>query len=658
MLALQLLRVRIFNKGKNISPIFCRPENNSSYELELAGNMIKTFEESFRKRETKGALGDSISSLEASYNDYKLVRGFYALLERRSTFIGAEGQIPSTFIDGSTGNINLDPVHIRKYLFEESSARGYPLTDNERNEIINSVSSKLKVSRDLIFREMWADLEENMILQQFVTLEPRKLIAWYNLSLMQTLLFNSTYLEFNIQGGYNWKRVLRAVKRLGLMYNLHYRQKDGPTAQNDPRSHRQDNRKMANRNSLHTIDDNDNNDNNILCSIDGPLSIFKLTDRYGTSIAKLLPSIIVTGNWSLSASIVRKTATMGKKIYEFILSSVESTILPAENDLFAYYNANFKNTTSEKFPYPAPSHADPFDSNVEQKFALKFKQFSKGWNLIREPNPLIVSNGKGFIPDFAFEKYGIRIYLEIIGFWTNDYLVKKIQKIADIISLSSSLSSASESSGSRPNQGVNVKNFFVAVNMDSYVSGSSLNSEKVLATLKLSDYIEKSQLIKYKNDNVPIKPILDHLKSIDLKMIGKLAKINRTHLIEELDRLTDKNSVDGSNSSGIISLAKIGKKYDVPVESILQIIRESEDIKAGGYKDRYLVEDNYLIPLGKITEIKPHMRDDIRYIDACGILAAHQIPEPCYNFILHKIGYDVIWNSMDINGAIIRLQGT
>jgi uncharacterized protein len=660
MLPLQLLRVRIFNKGKNISPLFCGPDDNSSYELELAANMIKKFEESFRKRETKGSLGDRISSLEASYNDYKLVRGLYALLERRSTFIGAEGQIPSTFIDGSTSNINLDPIHIRKYLFEESSARGYPLTDNERNEIINSISSKLKVSRDLIFREMWADLEENMILQQFVTLEPRKLIAWYNLSLMQTLLFNSTNLEFNIQGGYNWKRVLRAVKRLGLMYNLHYRQKDGPSAQNEPRSHRitQDNHNTANRNSLHTIDDNSNNDNDILCSIDGPLSIFKLTDRYGTSIAKLLPSIIVTGNWSLRASIVRKTATMGKKIYEFILSSVESTSFPVENDLFAYYNDNFKNTASEKLSYSASSHADPFDSNVEQKFALKFKQFSNGWNLIREPNPLIISNGKGFIPDFAFEKYGIRIYLEIIGFWTNDYLVKKIQKIADIISLSSSLLSASDSSGSKPNQGVNVKNFFVAVNMDSYVSGSSLNSEKVLATLKLSDYIEKSQIIKYKNDNVPIKPILDHLKSIDLKIIGKLAKINRTYLIEELDRLTDKNSVGGSNSSGIISLAKIGKKYDVPVDSILQIVREGEDINARGYKDRYLVEDNYLIPLAKITEIKPHLRDDIRYIDACRILAAHQIPETCYNFILHKTGYDVIWHNMDINGATIRLQGT
>ena len=655
MLPLQLLRVRIFNKGKNISPIFCRSADGSSFELKLAADIIKQFEESFRKRETKRLLGERISLLETSNNDYKLVRGLYALLERRCIFISVEGQKPTAIVDGKSGIVDLDPFHIRKYLFEESSARGYALTDHERKEIINSVSSRIRVSEDMIIRNMWADLEENMILQQFVTLEPKKLIAWYNLSLMQTLLFNSTNLEFNIHGGYNWKRVLRAVKRLGLMYNLHYRQKEESRAQKEPSSQKIGNN-PADGNSLHIVDDNDNN--NILCSIDGPLSIFKLTDRYGTSIAKLLPSIIVTGNWSLKASIVRKTSTMGKKIYEFMLSSAESPSLPSESDLIVYNNDHIKNTILERLSYSASSPADPFDSNVEQKFALKFKQFSNGWNLIREPNPLIVSNGKGFIPDFVFEKYGIKVYLEIVGFWTNNYLVRKIQKIADIISLSSSVSSANDSSGSKPNPSVDIKNFFIAVNMDSYVSGSGLNSEKVLTTLRLSDYIDKGQLIKYKNDNVPIKPILDHLKSIDLKMIGKLARTNRSQLIEELNRLTIIDSDDRSNSSGVISLAKLAEKYDVPVESILQIVKDSGDINVNSFKARYLVEDSYLISLAKLSEIKPHLGNDIRYIDACRILAEHHIPEICYNFILHKIGYDVIWNSMDINGATIRLQNT
>jgi predicted nuclease of restriction endonuclease-like RecB superfamily len=82
MLPLQLLKISIFNKGKNISPIFCRSADVSSYELKLAADLINQFEESFRKRETKRLLGERISILETSNNDYKLVRGLYTLLER------------------------------------------------------------------------------------------------------------------------------------------------------------------------------------------------------------------------------------------------------------------------------------------------------------------------------------------------------------------------------------------------------------------------------------------------------------------------------------------------------------------------------------------------------------------------------------------------
>jgi predicted nuclease of restriction endonuclease-like RecB superfamily len=651
MLPLQLLRIKVSNKGKNISPAFCRLGGDSSYELKIATDMIKQFEDSFKKRETKGLLGERISLLEASYDDYKLVRGLYALLERRCIFRSRESQKYMANIVGNTSVINLDPFHLRKYLFEESSGRGYALTEYDRKEIINSVASKTRIPNDMIMGDMWADLEENMVLEGFRTLEPEKLILWYNLSLMQTLLFNSTKLEFYVQGGYNWKRVLRAVKRLGLMYNLHYRQNERPQEDQKKTLNQKPDRNINGATSRNSVHVTYNYDYNIVCSIDGPLSIFKLTDRYGTSIAKLLPSIIVSRNWSLKALIVRKTDTMGKKIYEFIISSEESPGLPSESDLFACNNGNNKNTILEILP-SVPSPEVSFDSSVEQKFALKFEQFSSGWKLIREPDPLIVSSGKGFIPDFAFEKYGIRVYLEIVGFWTNDYLIRKIQKIADIMSSSSTCDPSTLQLQSR----VDTKDFFIAVNMDSYVSGSGLNTDKVLASLRLLDYIEKEQLIKYKSDNVPIKPILDRLRAIDHEMIERLARVNHIKLVEELNRITLDNSVNSPHISGIISLEKLAEKYDIPVESILHIIKDSRNLNNSNYKDSYIVEDKYLIPLTKINEIKPLLGNDIRYIDACKILAENQVPESCYSFILRKIGYDIIWHSMDINGATIKLQ--
>lgn len=653
MLPIQLLRIKITNKGKNITPVFCKPIDDSFHELKLAADLIKQFEESFRRRETRGLLGERIALLESSFDDYKLVRGLYTLLERRCIFSSWNHAESKAKISGNYSGYNLDPFNIRKNLFEESSTQGYALNDHERKEIINSVASKNRISHETIVREMWADLEENMVLEGFKPIEPEKLISWYNLSLMQTLLFNSTKLEFSVRGGFSWKRTLRTVKKLGLMYNLYYRQKERPQEDQKKASNNEPNEDINPAdsgigNSTHAYS---NYDNDVLCSIDGPLSIFKLTDRYGTAIAKLLPSIIVSKEWSIKALIVRKTATLGKKIYEFMTSGAESPDLPSESDIFAF-NSNIKNRilekTSSSFSYLDAS----FDSSVEQKFASKFEQLSNGWKLIREPDPLIMSNGKGFIPDFAFEKYGIRVYLEIVGFWTNDYLVRKIQKITDIMSSASSFSSTPDSSSLQPQPSFEAKDFFIAINMDTYVSSGGIHSEKVLASLRLSDYIEKNRLIIYKNDNVPIKSILDHLRTIDSKMVEKLARVNNIRLAEELNRII----VNMSNLSEIISLEKIAEKYDIPVESILQIIKDSAVTKNSDYKDRYMVEDKYLIPLSKIKEIKPLLANDIRYIDACRILAHHHVPEACYTFILHKIGYDILWHSMDINGASIKLH--
>jgi uncharacterized protein len=653
MLPLQLLRIKITNKGKNISPVFCKRIDDSFHELKLAADLIKQFEESFRRRETRRLLGERIALLESSFDDYKLVRGLYTLLERRCIFSSWNHAESTANISGNYSGYNFDPFNIRKNLFEESSAQGYALNDHERKEIINSVASKNKISHETIVREMWADLEENMVLEGFKPIEPEKLISWYNLSLMQTLLFNSTKLEFSVRGGFSWKRTLRTVKKLGLMYNLYYRQKERPQEDQKKASNNEPNEDINPAdsgigNSAHAYS---NYDNDVLCSIDGPLSIFKLTDRYGTAIAKLLPSIIVSKEWSIKALIVRKTATLGKKIYEFMTSGGESPDLPSESDIFAF-NSNIKNRilekTSSSFSYLDAS----FDSSVEQKFANKFEQLSNGWKLIREPDPLIMSNGKGFIPDFAFEKYGIRVYLEIVGFWTNDYLVRKIQKITDIMSSAPSFSSTPESSSLQPHPSFEAKDFFIAINLDTFVSSGGIHSEKIHASLKLSDYIEKNRLIIYKNDNVPIKSILDHLRTIDSKMVEKLARVNKIRLAEELNRII----VNMSNLSEIISLEKIAEKYDIPVESILQIIKDSALTKNSDYKDRYMVEDKYLIPLTKIKEIRPLLANDIRYIDACRILAHHHVPEACYTFILHKIGYDILWHSMDINGASIKLH--
>ena len=656
MLPLPLLRVNIMNKGKNITPLFCLPAKDSFYELKLAESMIKEFEESYRKKEKKRKLGERISLLESGYDDYRLVRGLYVLLERRCTFGSGESPTSQPNIGDNEEISDIDSFHIRKYLFEESSKQGYALTEHKRKEIIGLVASKISMTYDMVVREMWLDLDENLVLEDFASIEPQKLIAWYNLSLMQTLLFNSTKLEFSVQGGSNWKRALRAVKKLGLMYSLQYQQSKNSQEDQEMLSDQKVRQEMHPAFSRDfTSPSRGAYEDNIICSIDGPLSIFKLTDRYGTSIAKLLPSITEAAEWSLRAFIVRKTASAGKKIYEFIMSNKESPDLPKPTDLFIDNYSNIKNTIFEKSLFSFSSTQPTFDSSVEQKFAVKFEQICSDWRLVREPDPLVVSDGRGFIPDFAFEKYGIRVYLEIVGFWTNEYLLRKIQKIADVISLSSSIISPSLV---QTDQRFGTRDFFIAVNMDSYVSDTSKHNEKVLASLRLSNYIKPDHLIKYKNDNIPVKPILDHLRTIDIELVKRLARVNSANLVEELNRIASINNPHStSDYGGIISLEKIAERYGVPVESVSQVIRESEDLKNGSLNDNYFIEDRYLIPVTLLEGIKQVLRDHTSYIEACKVLKEQNVPEGCYESVLEKSGYDIIWHSMDINGATIKLRG-
>jgi uncharacterized protein len=646
MLPLQLLRVKITKKGKNIAPVFCTSTDVMFAEqLQLASKMIEEFEESSKKKERKGLLTEKILLMESRYDGYKLVRGFYTLLERRSVF-RSKRSIIATRINNIGNNINngagnnniatvnttyIDPFTIRKDLFEESSKRGFALTNYERTEIMNTVASRVGASADNITNDMWSDLEENTILEQFYKLSPEQLIAWYNLSLMQTLLFNCTKLEFYVHGGLNWKRILRDVKRLGLMYNLQLQ-----TLQHK-KEPKQTHQQMDETIDAKAYGDTEENNTVIVCSIDGPLSIFKLTDRYGTSIAKLLPSIISAETWSIKAWIVRKTMSSGKKIYEFEISNVESPTLLKEPYRDIENNDNKYNRENKQFPtYDAT--AIYFDSNIEEKFASRFEQSANGWKLVREPDPLIVSNGKALIPDFMFEKHGRRIYLEIVGFWTKEYLERKIQKITDVITAS-----------------YNKIDFLIAVNNDYYATSNGYNDKEKITGSKLSSFIDKNHLILYRKDNVPLKPILNYLKSIDHEMIEKFASINYMDLLGDLEEII----VDSSNNS-IISINEIAKKYNIPVESALRIIRSEQDSQKNKNNNdsKYLIVDRYLISKSKVKELELLVGNVVKFSDVQLLLTKNGIPESCHTVLISKLGFDIIWKGIDCSNATIERRKT
>ena len=554
MLSSELLRTKI-NRGK-IVPLFCTTNFGNGTDYELANKLVVFFTNAQKNKQRKGDLLHKIALLESEY-DYKLVRGFLALLERRSVF----------------GRLNYSssiatPMLIRQKLFEESSKQGLALSDLQRQTIIQQIANQMHISSNDVETLMWSDKDENLKLTQFDIINSKDLILWYNLSLFQTLLFKCTRLEFSVKGGLYWKQVLRNVKKYGLMYTLEY----------------------------NSIDDQ--NTDFIKCVLEGPLSLFKMTDRYGTSMAKLLPSIIGTPTWKINGSIIKKTDD-GQKIYSFELSN-DNTQEFLRTTIDTTYQNNDDYGTNNQYVY---------DSSVEAAFAKRFNQhFDQndplGWKISREPDPLI-ADGKAMIPDFLFERFGRKVYLEIVGFWTKEYLERKTAKLKVLFD--------------NNEKNKNKKSIDLLVTVNSELSCSQIET------------ISKDRVFTFKKD-VSIKPILDHLGKIDAEITKE--KIDDTQI------KLDKNKLD------LISITQIAQEYTIPETAVLKIINVN-------YPDVYITVGSYLISKEKINAVNISLAGITKFIKACTIMKSHNIPDSCHADFLSKLGYDVIWSDLDPNNATI-----
>ena len=128
----------------------------------------------------------------------------------------------------------------------------------------------------------------------------------------------------------------------------------------------------------------------------GPTSILRETRRYGVSFAKFLPALLACGGWRMHAVV--KTPW-----------NMPATLMLCADDGFTSH-------------LPAPSE---FDSSLEKALADKFGSYRDGWQLIRE-GAIVHDRQNAFVPDFVFRhRDGVEVLLEIVGFWTPQYLEHK-----------------------------------------------------------------------------------------------------------------------------------------------------------------------------------------------------------------------------------------
>jgi predicted nuclease of restriction endonuclease-like RecB superfamily len=476
--------------------------------LEISGSIINLFQEHIKK--TYGELIEEIEGIEEI--DYRLIRGLTQILERRC-IIGSDSVI--------------EPVTARRTVFEE--CKGAVTDMKERREVIDRVARKLSVEPSELEKALWADKEENLVIKEFQTITPENLLRQYNLSLTQTLLFKATGMEIQIEE--NYQEVFWKIKQLGLMYSI------------------QEGR----------------------IYLDGPVSFFKMTERYGTALAKLLPTIMKCSRWSLKASVMRKTM-QGKRIYDFTLNNT--------NPIF---NIEASNSDSD-------SDSETFDSAIEKEFSLL--NFNS-WSVKREPT-VLKAGQYAFIPDFSLERNGIRIYVEIIGFWTPEYLRNKIKKV---------------------NQLKEKESLILLVDKNLICSGSEFKTDNLIFYDRKIPYLEILKILRRYEEN---------------------------QLTDEVERL---KNVEIALEDSVINLDEMARKYNVNLDALKTVIKQKQN-----NKNDYLLIGDQLVDNQTIKAVQGELNGVKKHGEALEIFGKYGIKS---QLVLDVLGYKVKWNGLDPENAEI-----
>ncbi len=265
------------------------------------------------------------------------------------------------------------PADLRQRLFARGPAfaRADLFHPQNRADMIAQAAAALDAAPEQIEAALFADrLAQHKLIGVGQAWTPHSLIARYNLELARGVLYWSDQMQVAIHDSY--KDFWRYLKLFKLMFEARPLPEGG-----------------------YQVD------------LDGPISPFvKATTRYGRQFAAFLPALLLCDQWRMAAT-VRPLGFNRTLTYR----------LDAESALTTHFK-----------------RSGAFDSRLEADFAADFEAKFGGergkWTLSRE-DELILLGDTVMIPDFALthKQDGRRVLIELVGFWTREYLRRKVEKV-------------------------------------------------------------------------------------------------------------------------------------------------------------------------------------------------------------------------------------
>lgn len=334
-------------------PLYIAPDD-ADY-LQDAGYLIKLFSE--HEGRARGELDEALAEFVGTGTNYKILRGFIKLLMDRCSFETVSAK---------------DPVEIRRTLFRKARLH-HPVTlaEDSRLEVIREAAHELICAPEVLMEALYADLPENQKLLDFEQLSAAELLNLYNLAQAQALLYHCVEMRLNVetQNPDSYRELFRAIKAYRLIHTI----KGSPATGYEVR-------------------------------LDGPVSLFQRSQKYGVQMAVFLPALLVCKGWQMRAEI----AQQGQ---------------PTKGSAYFELNNNQKRLSSHYLNKTAS------ENSISDKLAANWGRFETSWEL--EASREVMDLGESaFIPDYVLrhKETGRLFYLEILGFWTPRYLQERLRE--------------------------------------------------------------------------------------------------------------------------------------------------------------------------------------------------------------------------------------
>ncbi|MEM0135855.1 MAG: DUF790 family protein [Thermoplasmatales archaeon] len=254
MFPTQLMSVRRSKKG-TLRSVFLT-EENSDYCASVIGLFSRC------KGWSKGEIEEELKNMELKVQNPKILRGLALIMFRASEF-----RRPSP----------LDSEKVRKEIF--SIAKNPIVNPEERKAILERIASFMSATIQEVDDAIYGDKESNIILVSPFNASPDMLAKKFNEEQIETVIMKSLWVEVSTKTQAN--DFIRSLRTKGLLFEERI----------------QDDR--------HVI------------RVNGPVSIFEKSERYGTKLALFVRYVLSHDDWEINASISLKSNTGKKRKDEF-----------------------------------------------------------------------------------------------------------------------------------------------------------------------------------------------------------------------------------------------------------------------------------------------------------------------------------------------------